>query len=128
MSYYRVALAFALRSNLTKAAEYVNISLMLNENEPGAKRLKKLLARQNYLDPDVRKHLWELIRLRRFKKALKVRLPKTSKAYTIRGFLFAAAGRYSNAINELTKALLLDIGNEQAQQALQFCYKKRSGR
>ena len=62
--------------------------------------------------------LRELTAKRKYRKALKVELPQTSKAYTIRGLLYALLGRRSAAQNAFSLALAMDLNNDLARRAL----------
>lgn len=127
MSYYRAALAAASSGDLTGASRLVRCSLALNEDAPNASRLWELLREQNYIAPDTLNRLRALTEARHYKKALKVELPETSLAHTIRGLLFAQMGRRRNAREEFTLALTLDTGNKIAKQALLHCDQIKGG-
>jgi tetratricopeptide (TPR) repeat protein len=102
MSYYRAALAAANMGDLTNAAHLTQCSLALGEDTPSAAYLLELINHQDMIDA----------------KALKVKLPQTSKAHTIRGLLYAKIGRARRAREEFALALTLDTGNELAKRAL----------
>lgn len=127
MSYYRAALAAACAGNLSGAARLVQCSILLGEDAPPAVRLLELLNQQDVIDTDDRNRLLTLTDARRYKKALKVKLPDTSKAHTIRGLLYAQIGRHRNAKKEFTQALTLDSGNDLAKQAMRQCGGKNGG-
>jgi Flp pilus assembly protein TadD len=61
---------------------------------------------------------------RRYRKALRVRLPKTSRSHTIRGLLYAQTGRFRRARGEFALALTLDTGNDLAKRAILNCGKR----
>lgn len=125
MNYYRAALAAAYTGDLSNAARLLRCSLALNEDAPRAMQLFKLLQQQNYIDTDMLDRLRTLTDARRYKKALKIKLPQTSKAHTIRGLLYAQIGRYRNARDEFALALMLDKGNDLAKQAILHCDGKK---
>lgn len=125
MNYYRAALAAAYTGDLSNAARLLRCSLELNEDAPRAMQLFELLQQQNYIDADMLDRLRTLTDARRYKKALKIKLPQTSKAHTIRGLLYAQIGRYRNARDEFALALMLDKGNDLAKQALLHCDGKK---
>ena len=118
MSYYRAALAAAHKGDKTLAARLVNCSIVFQEDAPNASRLRELLLRNADIAADTKEELRQLIGSRKFSQALKVRLPKTAKAYTIRGLLYAQIGRKRPARMEFAKALSLDAGNSIAIRAL----------
>jgi Tfp pilus assembly protein PilF len=122
MSYYRAALAAAYYGNKSKSARLVQCSLLLDEDAPSATDLLKLLSQQNNIEAEALERLRMLIGAGWYKKALKVKLPQTSKSHTIRGLLYAQVGRYRSAKGEFTLALSLDTGNELAKRALLCCF------
>ena len=127
MSYYRAALAAACTGDLSGAARLARCSLLLREDAPSAVCLLELLKRHDMIDAEALNRLRTLTDAGRYKKALKVKLPRTSKAYTIRGLLYARAGRYRNAREEFALALTLDTGNELAKQAMPHCLGNKRG-
>ena len=124
ISYYRAALAAASAGDLSNAARLVRCSLALREDAPHAERLLELLQQQSHLESDTLNRLRILTDDHRYKKALQVRLPQSSRAHTIRGLLYALIGRYRHAREEFVQALILDTGNDLAKRALQHCGKK----
>jgi len=127
MSYYRAALAAADSGYISGAKRLVQCSILMKEGASNAPRLLELLQQQNVVDSNTLSCLRELTNAGQFKKALKVQLPKTSKAHTIRGLLFAQLKRYSKAKEEFALALAMDSGNSLAKQAILYCNKKRGG-
>ena len=120
MSYYRAALSAARTGKLTTAARLAQCSLMFNEDAPYAVRLYQLLRRNSEVEPVIRRNLRTLVEKCKYKKALRVRLPNTSKAHTIRGLLFAELGIYFAAREEFALALALDTENDLARRALLY--------
>ena len=118
MSYYRAALAAAKNGDLTAASRLVQCSIALGEDAPSAERLRDLLHSNTIIGEDALVKLRELAGRRKYAKSLRVRLPDTSKAHTIRGLLFARIGRRRAARREFALALALDAGNELARRAL----------
>ena len=127
MYYYRAALAAACSGCLSDAMRLVQCSILLQENAANAPRLLELLNEQKKIAPDVLTQLRKFANAREYKKALKIELPKTSKARTIRGLLFANMKRYRKAKEEFAQALVLDSGNNLAKQALLCCSEKKGG-
>jgi tetratricopeptide (TPR) repeat protein len=127
MSFYRAALAAAYTGNLSGAARLAQCSLLLKEGAPSAGCLLELLNQHGMIDMETLSRLRTLTDARRYKKALKVKLPKTSKAHTIRGLLYAQIGRYRNAREEFALALTLDRGNDLARQAQLHCFENKRG-
>lgn len=125
MRYYRAALAAAAQGDISSAVYFVRCSMLLNEDAPNAARLLNLLEQQNTIEAETLNRLRVLINARKYRKALKIELPKTSKAHTVRGLLFAQLKQYRSAKEELTAALLLNSGNNIAKQALIHCSQKR---
>lgn len=121
MSYYRAALAAASAGDLSAAARLTRCSLLLGEDAPSAACLLELLKQQAIIEPEALTRLRALTDAHSYKKALKVKLPQTAKAYTMRGLLYAQMGRYRKARKEFGLALKLDTGNDLAKQALLFC-------
>ena len=117
MSYYRAALAAARSGDLTNSARLAQYSLSLNE-EADANGLLELLRQQNSIDAETLDRLRILITARRYRKALKIKLPQTSKVHTIRGLLYAQMGRHRKARTEFAQAIVLDTGNDLAKLAL----------
>jgi len=124
LSYYRAALASAAAGDLTGAARLVNCSVLLGEDAPSNIYLSELLKRQNRIDSDSLNRLRTLSDARRYRRALRVNLPQSSRAHTIRGLLYAQTGRLRKARKEFTLALTLDTGNGLAKQALPYCKKR----
>ena len=124
MSYYRAALASAYLGNLTSAVRLVQCSILVKENAPSAVYFLKLLKSQDEIDTKTTRQLLALIKQRNYKKALKVNLPQTSKAYTIRGLLYAQMGRRKNATQALSMALTLNTGNKLAKQTLKAVLRR----
>ena len=118
MSYYRVALAAACAGNLTASLRFVRISLLLGEDSPNAERLLELLVSKTEIPKYALEALRAVLQSRKYYKGLRIRLPKTSKAHTIRGLLFAQIERFGAARKEFTRALAIDTGNEIARKAL----------
>ena len=125
MYYYRAALASAYAGNLTSASRLVKCSIMLKEDVPSAAYLLDLLNQNARIETDVMDRLRVLVNASQYKKALKIKLPQTSKAYTIRGLLYAQMGVYRKAANEFAMAITLDKGNDLAGQALRYCIGKK---
>jgi len=127
MSYYRAALATAKTGNLTEATRLVQLSITLGEEAPSATQLWGLLQLSS--NPFERagdlESLRELVEGGQYRKALKMRFSKTSKAHTIRGLLYALRGRRRAARKEFTIALTLDRGNEVAWRAFRACPKTK---
>jgi Flp pilus assembly protein TadD len=121
MSYYRAALAAASTGDLTYAERLVQCSLLLQEDAPNAVQLQALLRQQGHIDGDTLARLRALTAARRFWAALAVKLPKTSRAHTIRGLLYARVGCFRRAREAFALALALDAGNGLAKQALAAC-------
>jgi len=124
MSYYRAALAAADAGCLFEATRLVQYSILMRENAVNAPRLLELLQNQNKIDPNTLNRLRELVNAGQYKKALKIELPKTSKAYTIRGLLLAKIKDYRRAKEEFAIAIALDCGNHSAKKALLCCNEK----
>ena len=118
MSYYRAALAAAKNGDLTAASRLVCCSIAIGEDAPSAEHLYKLLQSQNAIGSEALGRLRELVCYRKYAKALRVRLPDTAKAHTIRGLLFARIGRHNAARKEFALALKIDAGNEIAVRGL----------
>ena len=127
MSYYRAALAAAYTGDLSGAARLTQCSLLLREDAPSAVSLLELLKHQDAIEPEALNRLRTLIGASRYKKALKVKLPRTSKAYTIRGLLYARMGSFRHAREAFALAIALDTGNDLAKQALLHCDGKKRG-
>ena len=125
MSYYRAALAASSANNLSYAIRLVKCSLAFGEKAAGAAHLLELLQQQNHIEAASLNRLRILIHEHRYKKALKIKWPRSSKTHTIRGLLYASLGRYRKARKEFTLSLMLDSGNELAKQALFSCEGKR---
>jgi Flp pilus assembly protein TadD len=121
MSYYRAALAAANSGDMSGSARLARCSLLLKEDAPSATCLLKLLEQQNRIEADTLESLRMLISAGRYRKALRVKLPHTSKSHAIRGLIYARIGRFSNAKSEFALALALDMGNELARLALLCC-------
>ena len=120
MSYYRAALAAGHAGNLTASMRLVRLSLLSGENAPNAERLLKLLERNSVISANSLDELRTIVDSRKYHKGLRVRLPQTSKAHTIRGLLYAQIGRHGAARKEFAKALALDTGNDIARRALLY--------
>ena len=127
MSFYRAALASARTGDLSGAARLARCALSLEQEAPRAARLLELLRRQNHIDPDTLERLRTLSGSGKYKKALKIRLPQNAKAHTIRGLLYARAGRFDKAREEFVSAITLDAGNLLAKQALRQCQERKRG-
>lgn len=118
MSYYRAALKAASINDLSEAARLARCSIAFNEAAPDNIRLLKLIEKKNGINEAALRSLRPLILKGRYRKALKVKLPPTSKAYTVRGLLYARIGCSRKAKKAFIKALILDTGNEAAKRAL----------
>ena len=118
MSYYRAALAAARVGDLTAAARLVKCSLLFCENAPSAIRLSQLLESRAAIDSRAMNDLRSLVDAREYKKALKVKLPRSTKGHTIRGLIMAKLGRRRAARREFALALALDTGNNLARRLL----------
>ena len=118
MSYYRAALAAAQKGDKTAALRFVQCSIASKEDAPSALRLFHILRVGTSVDLDSLKSLRRLTENSKFKKALKVKLPYTSKSRTIRGLLYAQLGRRLDARREFALALAMDTGNDLARRAL----------
>jgi len=127
MNYYRAALAAANQGYLSEATRLVHCSILLQENAANAPRLLALLQEQNKIEPKILNRLRELTNTGQYKKALKIELPKTSKAHAIRGLLFAHLKYYRKAKEEFGIAVALDSGNSLAKQSLLYCNEKGGG-
>ena len=123
--YYRSALAAARAGDLTSAARLVAASTAFREDASSAPALRELLRQKS--DPpeagDALNRLREPVTSRQYKKALKIRLPETSRCHTVKGLLYALLGRRRAARREFAAALDLDAGNATASRALQACRK-----
>ena len=117
--YYRAALAAAKNGDLTAASRLVCCSIATGEKAPSAKLLYFLLQKENAVGAKSLAELRELVHDRKYAKALRVSLPNTAKAHTIRGLLFARIGRRGAAAKEFSLALALDAGNDIAKRGLQ---------
>ena len=126
MCYYRAALSAASAGDLSSAAVLVKYSILLKEDAPCALRLLEILQRQNRIDKSALIRLRVLTDARRYKKALWIKMPQTSRAFAIRGLLYAQTGRYRKAREAFSLALALDTGNDLARRALLYCDKKRA--
>ena len=62
--------------------------------------------------------LRKLVARRKYARALRIRLPNTAKAHTIRGLLYARIGRRRAARDEFARALALDSSNALAKRAI----------
>ena len=125
--YYRAALAAAGAGDMTKAARLSAASAAFGEEAPSAQALRELL-RQKSDPPEAAEpaaRLRELVQSRQYKKALKIRLPGTSKCHAMRGLLYALLNRCRAARREFAAALVLDSGNETARRALLACRKTK---
>ena len=122
MSYYRAALAAARKGDMTAATMLVQCSIATGEDAPSAMQLRALIRRKTAVGEDKLEILRGLVRKRKYGKALKVRLPNTAKAHTIRGLLFARLGRRRAARREFALALALDTGNTLARRALLYLH------
>ena len=118
MSYYRAALAAARAGDLSAAAQLVRCSLVLKEDAPYAMRLYGLLRSNADIGEKALSRLRTLVARSKYKRALRVRLPNTSKAHTIQGLLYAELGLRFAAREEFALALALDTGNDLARRAL----------
>ena len=118
MSFYRAALSAASAGDLSAAARYANCSIALGEDAPSAQRLVKLLRKRMEITKKKQRRLRKLVDSNKYKKALKVKLPNTAKAHTIRALLYAKLKRRRLAQEEFALALAQDIGNDVARQAL----------
>ena len=124
MSYYRAALAAACKGDLTAAARLAECSVVIGEEAPSAPRLLELLLSKAAVDAGAEAKagamdkLRELTENRKYRKALRLHLPNTTKSYTIRGLLYAQSGRPSAARESFALALALDSGNDTALGAL----------
>jgi len=126
LSYYRAALAAANNGCLDDAARLVKCSVLINENAPNNIKLLELLQSQTKIPHETLVVLRKYVESAQYKKALKTELPKTSKAHTIRGLLYALLKDYHKAKKEFIEAIRLDSGNIMARQALFACNEKRS--
>ena len=120
MSYYRAALAAARAGKLATATRLVQCSLILREDAPSAARLYELLMGNAAVGDKTLVRLRTLVKKCKYKKALRVRLPNTTKAHTIRGLLFAELGLRFAAREEFALALALDTENNLARRALLY--------
>ena len=147
MSYYRAALAAAHQGDLSTALRLVRCSLVFEEDAPSAERFFALLngcaglvdGKPGTPPPagcagessgsgstegttpgsdDAFGVLRGLAESGRYREALKVRLPHTSKSHTIRGFLYALTGLRRDAISEFALALAMDTGNDAARRGI----------
>jgi len=131
MSYYRAALAAANKGEMETASRLVQCSLALKEDAPSAMRLFTLLKDSAGADLGEGAGAGALTILRglieggKYKKALKVKLPPTSKSHTIHGLLYALLGRRRAALESFTQALSMDTGNVVAKDALIYLRKGR---
>ena len=116
--YYRAALAAAKNGDLTAASRFVCCSIATAEKAPSAKLLYFLIQKENAVGEKSLAELRELVRSRKYAKALRVPLPDTSKAHTIRGLLYARIGRRGAAAKEFSLALEHDAGNDIARRGL----------
>jgi len=117
MSYYRAALAAARSGNLTFAVRLVKCSLILKENTTSAMHLYQLLRSRDTINKEALKKARSLVERQKYKKALRINLPKTTRGHTIRGLLYMQLGHYGSARKEFALALALDTGNELAKRA-----------
>ena len=127
MSYYRAALAAARTGNLTAAERLARCSLLVSEDAPSASRLYELLRSNAEAGAIAFSKLQESVKGKKYKKALKIRMPGTSKVHTIRGLLYAELGHRYAAREEFALALALDTGNALARSAL-LCLADLKGR
>ena len=118
MSYYRAALAAARTGKLTAAVHYVQCSLTIKEDAPSAAFLYELLRANADINTKTLSKLRTHVAKSKYKRALRVRLPNTTKAHTIRGLLYAELGLRFAAREEFALALALDTENDLARRAL----------
>ena len=118
MGYYRAALAAASTGDMTSAARLARCSIALGEAAPSAVRLLELLRQRDTIDIKALDRLRALTGGHKYKKALKLKLPRSSRAHAIRGLLYAKIGRYRKSRDEFALALALDNGNALAKQVL----------
>ena len=118
LSYYRAALSAAKMGDLTAASRLVQCSIAFGENAPSAERLHRLLQINHRIRKKKLEKLRKLVARGKCARALRVRLPDTAKAHTIRGLLYARIGRRRAALDEFALALALDAGNELAKRAI----------
>jgi tetratricopeptide (TPR) repeat protein len=78
----------------------------------------ELLQNKELINVNSMKQLQSLLNAKKYRKALKLKLPRTSKAHTIRGLCYAQIGWYKSAMKEFALAMALDTGNDLARRAL----------
>ena len=131
MSYYRAALAAANKGDMETALRLAQCSIALKEDAPSAVRLLTLLQDSAGAGAGLGEGacvgaltiLRGLIEGGKYKKALKVKLPPTSKSHTIHGLLYALLGRRRAALDSFTQALVMDTGNIVAKDTLIYLRK-----
>jgi hypothetical protein len=97
MSYYRASLSEAKNGNLRRAYDLAQCSLFLHENTAKASQLIEILSVQIIHERDAFFALRAAVDNKKFRDALKIKLPDTGKSHTIRGMLYRKTGRYIKA-------------------------------
>ena len=103
---------------MSAATRFVQCSLASGEDAPFAKQFYSMLQNETTIGPEALERLQGLVVRREYAKALRVRLPNNTKAYTIRGLLYAQIGRTGAAKKAFVSALELDTGNDLAKRTL----------
>jgi tetratricopeptide (TPR) repeat protein len=118
--YYRLALAAALRRDLSGAALYARYALALNPDHEGAVKLLELCLDElgenaaGETVEDGLDHVRKLAEQKKWRAAEKAAqaVPRQSvRILNIRGCLLAAAKRYAQAAECFAKALVMDHSN-----------------
>jgi len=97
MSYYRASLAEAKTGNLNRAYNLALCSLCLDENIPKASQLIEMLSVQIIHEREIYLTLKTTVDNKKYREALKIKLPDTKKAHIIRGMLYIKTGRLIKA-------------------------------
>ena len=122
MSYYRAALAAAAKNDLTMAIGFVRCSIAFGEDAPSAEHLLDILHGRVFINTEERNRLNGLLSNNKFRKAAREKLADTVEAHLIRGLLYAHLKRHRLAMEEVSRALAMDVGNELARRTLEALF------